>query len=118
MNIFDTERPELGSGAKALLHEGSAIPPFVITFDSPDFVTVSLMVRYYEVSHRAYSYVSRKVKPCDVTALIMAYIDDPELTLETYFGWKAIEAKPSPSPVARKPIVTEFVSFGDSMDLL
>ena len=108
MHLFAPERPEASPGRKALLIDGSAVPQvMVFPAEEPEypnyaFVNLAVMLRnYHDGGGFSYSWREKVIRPVELGPFFILYENDPEKTLELYFGWKpqaVVNAKPKAQP--------------------
>jgi hypothetical protein len=99
MHLFASERPEASPGRKALLLDGSAVPQvMVFPSEKADTITLTIFLRSYnESSGFSYSQFTVDITTNGLLKFMCSYRDDPESTLEGYFGWKpqvVVQSKP------------------------
>jgi hypothetical protein len=89
VHMFASERPRLAGTIPTLLRDGSAIPALLLRPEEDGTVTVYVNVRVQEPGTQYYTQAAlRALPPKDASALLEAYIADPEGVLALRFGWK------------------------------
>lgn len=86
MHLFAPERPEIAPGAKAILTDGSAIPRVIVVPHREDTYRLLVMLHKYD-KHGGYTYFHADVTTIGISNFFASYMEDPEETLERYFGW-------------------------------
>ena len=95
MNLFSPARPATADHRPMLLGEPSAVPGIYIFPASPTAIQLSVYVRdLSDTKNRSYTYRQAIIAIVDLPTVIQEYIEDPELTLRSYFLWPS-EAGPT-----------------------
>jgi hypothetical protein len=112
MHLFAPERPEASPNRKAILLDGSAIPPILVIPQANGTIRAQVMLRCYD-THGGYRWHHIDVSHDELSVILCLFVRDPERVLKDYFGWTAQE--PTKPMAAVKPRQTETTSYVDDL---